>query len=379
MTDISMTLPNASASTLQESFERLHLHPSPISSSYSESRLDARRPSLVAFQASSSGSFPTSSKRTALDAGHDGGRDRRDGADSIDAWGKRKMRTVGEGGCDRPHSGSSSDHDADRDMEMSRSSSVEGHRSGSGSRSGVESHGERSTSTLATSLVSSPDGVLKAQAQSGMSDGDGTGSVMTSPAMLPDDRSPQTIQPRTTYVNPSPTATLNSFPFVSSSFSTASSSSSYPISVEQAYLASFRAAKFNTHPNPPPFTLVTFGAGTHSKQLDAATAASEYGAFHVPSSAYPVGSGQFLAGGFGFIGRKHGLAMDNLVEAELVLADGRIVWVGEGGKSGGQWRDGEDPEEVWWGLRGAGAVLGVITRFRAKAFYLPSVYAGNLI
>jgi FAD/FMN-containing dehydrogenase len=135
----------------------------------------------------------------------------------------------------------------------------------------------------------------------------------------------------------------------------------------------------NTNPDPPSHTIVTFGAGVQSKQLDAATASSPYGAFHVPTSAFPVGSGQFLLGGFGFIGRKYGLAMDNLVEAEIVLADGRIVWVGEGGRYGGEWKEGENPDDVWWGIRGAGPSLGVVTRFRAKAYYVPSVYAGNLI
>lgn len=71
--------------------------------------------------------------------------------------------------------------------------------------------------------------------------------------------------------------------------------------------------------------------------------------------------------------------MDNLVEAEVVLADGRIVWVGENGMAKGEWREDEDPEELWWGLRGAGPSLGVVTRFRAKAYYLPSVFAGNFI
>jgi len=135
----------------------------------------------------------------------------------------------------------------------------------------------------------------------------------------------------------------------------------------------------NTHHAPPPSPVVRFGAGVRSKQLDSATASSLYGAYHVPTSAFPVGSGQFILGGFGFLGRKHGLAMDNIIEAEMVLADGRIVWVGEGGRHGGEWKDDESSEEVWWGLRGAGPALGVVTRFRAKAYYVPSVYAGNLI
>ena len=36
-----------------------------------------------------------------------------------------------------------------------------------------------------------------------------------------------------------------------------------------------------------------------------------------------------LLGGFGFLGRLHGLSVDNLVEVEMVLADGRIVVVNE--------------------------------------------------
>ena len=60
-------------------------------------------------------------------------------------------------------------------------------------------------------------------------------------------------------------------------------------------------------------------------------------------------------------------------------ASSNCVWVGEGGTHGGEWKDDEDPSEVWWALRGAGPALGVITRFRAKAYYLPSVFAGNLI
>lgn len=41
-----------------------------------------------------------------------------------------------------------------------------------------------------------------------------------------------------------------------------------------------------------------------------------------------------LLGGFGFLSRLHGLSVDNLVEAEMVLADGRIVIVNENEYSG---------------------------------------------
>ena len=276
---------------------------------------------------------------------------------------------------------SSRDHAHGDEGEMTRSSFEHDHESGSGSGSG-----SRGRSTDPTSPDDSPDFDVKEDGIMG-SDGIPPSSSIFSTSALPfgpcsqssPDSAPTSGTSRTTYVNPSPTAISNSYPFVSTSFSAASSSASYSTNVEQSYLASSGVLKLNTHPNPPAHTLVTFGAGINSKQLDAATAASRFGAFHVPTSAYPVGSGQFLLGGFGFIGRKHGLAMDCLVEAELVLADGRIVWLGEGGKSGGEWKEGEKPEEVWWGLRGAGPILGVVTRYRARAFYLPSVYAGNLI
>lgn len=47
------------------------------------------------------------------------------------------------------------------------------------------------------------------------------------------------------------------------------------------------------------------------------------------SAAHPVGSSIMLLGGFGFLSRLHGLSVDNLVEVEMVLADGRIVIVNE--------------------------------------------------
>jgi hypothetical protein len=47
------------------------------------------------------------------------------------------------------------------------------------------------------------------------------------------------------------------------------------------------------------------------------------------SSAHPVGTSVMVLGGFGFLSRLHGLSIDNLVEAEAVLADGSIVIVNE--------------------------------------------------
>ena len=182
---------------------------------------------------------------------------------------------------------------------------------------------------------------------------------------------------RTTYVNPSPT-TSSSFPYVPTSFGGASASASQHQNSFSNPLISGQHPVLNINPDAPPYAIITFGTGVHSKQLDKVTSTSPYGAFHVPTSAFPVGAGQFLLGGFGFLGRKHGLAMDNVVEAEVVLADGRIVWLGAEGHQG-EFKDGEDPDDLWWAIRGAGSSFGVVTRLRAKAYYLPSVYAGNFI
>jgi hypothetical protein len=195
----------------------------------------------------------------------------------------------------------------------------------------------------------------------------------------PSELSPATGPPpsRTTYVNPSPTAS-SSFPFMPTSYGGLSTSSTQYQSTFSNPLISGQQLVLNTNPDAPPYTVVTFGTGVHSKQLDKATSESPYGAFHTPTSAFPVGAGQYLLGGFGFLGRKYGMAMDSVVEAEVVLADGRIVWVGANGHQG-DFKDDESAEDLWWAIRGAGPSFGVVTRLRAKAYYVPSVYAGNFI
>ena len=150
-------------------------------------------------------------------------------------------------------------------------------------------------------------------------------------------------------------------------------------------------------PNQPPYTLVTFDAGARAKDIDRVTHVSPFGAYHVPLAAFPVGSAVMMSGGFGFLSRLHGLSMDNLTEVEFVMADGRIVWLGresleEGERNeigkclGVEMPDGskgdmsaEEAEELWWAIRGAGTTLGVATRYRAKAYHIPVVFAGNLI
>ncbi|KAF9562951.1 hypothetical protein CPC08DRAFT_749159 [Agrocybe pediades] len=124
---------------------------------------------------------------------------------------------------------------------------------------------------------------------------------------------------------------------------------------------------------------VTFGAGMRQKEIDTFTAKHKLEAryitgsgdgipYHVPFAAHPVGSSIMLLGGFGFLSRLHGLSIDNLVEVEMVLADGRIVIISE-----------NEYPDLWWALRGAGPCFGIATRYKAKAYPVPVVFAGNLI
>jgi FAD/FMN-containing dehydrogenase len=78
--------------------------------------------------------------------------------------------------------------------------------------------------------------------------------------------------------------------------------------------------------------------------------------------------GLTLGGGVGFLVRKHGLSIDNLLAAEVVTADGRILGV-----------DDEHHPELFWALRGGGGNFGVATRLRFRLHELPSIVGGMLV
>src|SRR5271156_2927892 len=112
---------------------------------------------------------------------------------------------------------------------------------------------------------------------------------------------------------------------------------------------------------------VLVGAGALWRDVDHAT--------HPFGLAVPSGiisttgvAGLTLGGGIGYLTRRYGLTIDNLLAVEMVLADGRFVTA-----------NAKENSDLFWAVRGGGGNFGVVTSFLFKARPVHTVYAGPML
>jgi hypothetical protein len=110
------------------------------------------------------------------------------------------------------------------------------------------------------------------------------------------------------------------------------------------------------------------GGGVTCAELDAAT--QQHGlAAPLPTVSSIGVAGAALGGGSGYLSRKHGLALDNVLSFDVVTADGRAVRASE-----------HENGDLFWALRGGGGNFGVVTSMELRLHAVgPDVLSGQII
>ena len=124
-------------------------------------------------------------------------------------------------------------------------------------------------------------------------------------------------------------------------------------------LSGIKFVRVNTEDNT-----VRVGGGNIWGEVDHAT--------HPFGLAVPAGiisttgvGGLTLGGGVGHLSRKYGLTIDNLLEADMVLADGSFVTVNKNKNT-----------DLFWAIRGGGGNFGIVTSFKFQAHPVKTVFGG---
>lgn len=114
----------------------------------------------------------------------------------------------------------------------------------------------------------------------------------------------------------------------------------------------------------PQARVATVGGGATAGDVIAATA--PHGLAAVTGTVSSVGmTGLTLGDGYGPLSSRFGLAVDNLLSADLVLADGRLITVDE-----------EREPELFWAIRGGGGNFGIVTSMRIRLHAVDRLLAG---